>query len=75
MNEIKNQKVILNIFFDDYPKLPPKIQLECKDEILNKKLYDKNLNLLITEINPSKWDITINLSKIVNIIHDYILNL
>lgn len=75
LNDINGKKITLNVYFNDYPKLPPKILLEC-DTNLNiiKSICDDKFNVIIPEINPSKWEITCNLSKIVDIIHDCVFS-
>jgi len=76
LNEIKGKKIKLNIYFNDYPKLPPKISLESElNKDIQKIICDDNSNIIIPEINPSKWEITTNLSIIIDIIHNCIMNL
>jgi hypothetical protein len=77
LNEIKGNKIKLNIYFSDYPKLPPKMFLECNNLNQNIKINicDNDSNIMIPEINPSQWEITTNLSKISDIIHNYLINL
>lgn len=71
LNEIGGKKIVLNTYFNDYPKLPPKISLEYDENLMVKKnICDNKSNLNISEINPSKWEITTNLSKIVDIVYE-----
>ena len=75
LNKIKDKKVYLNVFFNDYPKLPPKISLESElNSDVIKNICDNNSNIFIPEINPSKWEVTTNLSKIINIVHNCLVN-
>ena len=75
LNEIKGKKIVLNVYFNDYPKLPPKISLETNLNLMKKKnICDNNSNIIISEINPSNWEITTNLSKIVDILCNCISN-
>ena len=75
LNDINGKKITLNVYFNDYPKLPPKISLECKTKlVVTKSICDDESNVVIQEINPSKWEITCNLSKIVDIVYDCILH-
>ena len=75
LNKINGKIIVLNVYFNDYPKLPPKILLECETDLnIIKSICDDKFNLVIPEINPSKWGITCNLSKIVDIIHNCVLN-
>jgi len=75
LNDINGKKITLNIYFNDYPKLPPKILLECETNLnIIKSLCDDKFNVVIPEINPSKWEITCNLSKIVDIIYNCVLS-
>ena len=75
LNEINGKKITLNVYFNDYPKLPPKILLECENNLnILKSICDNKFNIIIPEINPSKWEITCNLSKIVDIIHNCVLH-
>ena len=75
LNEIKGNKIVLNIYFNDYPKLPPKMSLEADlNPIIKKNICDNNSNIIISEINPSNWEITNNLSKIVDILYNCISN-
>jgi hypothetical protein len=75
LNEIKGKKIVLNVYFNDYPKLPPKISLETNLNLMKKKnICDNNSNIIISEINPSNWEITTNLSKIVDILYNCISN-
>ena len=72
LNDIKNKYVKLEIYFNDYPKLPPKIIL---DSNINKSiLCDDTNNLLLPELNPAMWEVTNNLSKLVDKIHLCIFN-
>jgi hypothetical protein len=75
LNEIKGKQINLIVYFNDYPKLPPKILLECDiDLTVKKKFCDNESHIIIPELNPSSWEITCNLSKIVDIIHNCIIN-
>lgn len=75
LNEIKGKKIVLNIYFNDYPKLPPKISLETNlNSMIKKNICDNNSNITISEINPSNWEITTNLSKIVDILYNCVSN-
>lgn len=75
MDEIKGHKLKFSIYFNDYPKSPPKIILESGLSEKNKKIIcDNNSNINISEINPSKWEITTNISKIVDIIYNCVSN-
>lgn len=75
LNEIKGKKIVLNVYFNDYPKLPPKILLETNLNLMIKKnICDDNSNIVISEINPSNWEITTNLSKIIDVLHNCISN-
>jgi hypothetical protein len=75
LNDINSKKITLNVYFNDYPKLPPKILLECETNLnIIKSICDDKFNITIPEINPSKWEITCNLSKIVDIIHNCVLS-
>lgn len=70
LKDLKQKKIKLNVYFVDYPKLPPKIIL---DSNINKKVLCSNDNsILLDELNPSKWEVTNNLSKVVNKIYAYI---
>jgi hypothetical protein len=88
LDEIKGKKILLNIYFNDYPKLPPKIFIESGLDLSIKNIicnsdsnsnsnsnYNSNSSVNIPEINPSKWEITTNLSKIIDIIHNCLMNL
>jgi ubiquitin-protein ligase len=67
LKDIKKKKIKLIIYFNDYPRLPPKITIESN---INKKIIsDDSNNLILPELNPSKWDVTLNLSKIVDKVH------
>lgn len=72
LNEIEGKKIILNIFFNDYPRLPPKILMDCNQQFIC-NVCDEESNITIPEINPSKWIITTNLSKIVDMIYNCII--
>jgi ubiquitin-protein ligase len=64
LKNIKDKKIKLIIYFNDYPRLPPKIII---DSNMDKKIISDDLNnLILPELNPSKWDVTLNLSKIVD---------
>ena len=64
LKDIKDKKIKLIIYFNDYPRLPPKIII---DSDINKKIIsDDSNNLILPELNPSKWDVTLNLSKIID---------
>ena len=64
LKDIKDKKIKLIIYFNDYPRLPPKIII---DSNIDKKIISDDLNnLILPELNPSKWDVTLNLSKIVD---------
>lgn len=55
LKEIKEKKIKLIIYFNDYPRLPPKITIES--DIDKKKIIsDDSNNLILPELNPSKWD-------------------
>ena len=70
LKDIKDKKIKLIIYFNDYPRLPPKIMI---DSNINKKLIsDDSNNLILPELNPSKWDVTLNLSKIVDKVYNCI---
>jgi hypothetical protein len=75
LNEINGKKIKLNVYFNDYPKFPPKIILESTFDLkLKKILYDDKLNIILHEISPSGWEVTMNLSKIVNKIYECVFN-
>jgi len=40
--------------------------------MIKKNIFDDDLNIIIYEINPSNWEITIDLSKMVDILHNCI---
>ena len=67
LKDINDKKIKLIIYFNDYPILPPKIIFESN--INNKILSDDLNNFILPELNPSKWDVTLNLSKIVDKVH------
>lgn len=74
--DIGEKKIKLNIYFNDYPKFPPKILLESGlNNNMKKIICDDESNINISAITPSKWEVTTNLSKIVDIIHNYVINL
>lgn len=74
LNDVNGKKIALDVYFNDYPKLPPKILLECDTNLgIKKSICDDKSNIVIQEINPSKWEITCNLSKIVDIIHNCVI--
>lgn len=72
LKDIKNKKIKLIIYFNDYPRLPPKIIIDSNIE--KKILTDDSNNLILPELNPSKWDVTLNLSKIVDKICNCMVN-
>lgn len=75
LNDINGKKISLNVYFNDYPKSPPKILLECETNLeIKKSICDNESNIIIQEINPSKWEVTTNLSKIVDIIHNCLIS-
>lgn len=75
LNNTGDEKFILDVYFNDYPRLPPKILLKTKtSRNIIKFICDEESNVIIPEINPSKWDITTNLSKITDIICNCISN-
>ncbi len=76
LDKIKNIHVKLIVHFNDYPKFPPKISIDSDvNPLIIKNICDENLNIIISELTPYKWEITYNLSKIVDIIHNHISNL
>jgi hypothetical protein len=72
LKNIKGKQIKLIIYFNDYPRLPPKIIIDSN--IGNKIISDDSNNLILPELNPSKWDVTLNLSKIVDKIYNCIVN-
>jgi hypothetical protein len=72
LKDIKGKKIKLIIYFNDYPRLPPKIIIDS--DIGKKIISDDPNNLMLPELNPSKWDVTLNLSKIVDKIYNCIGN-
>lgn len=71
LNDIKENKIKLIIYFNEYPKLPPKIII---NSTLNNIKLPENLDIIFEELNPSKWDVTLNLSIFVDKICTYISN-
>jgi ubiquitin-protein ligase len=72
LKEIKNKSIKLNVYFNDYPKLPPKIILESD---INKKIIcDSTGSINLTELSPSNWEVTNNLSKLIDKINNCISN-
>ena len=71
--DIKNNNVELNVFFNDYPILPPKILLNSN--INNNIICDIGTNnVQLQELSPSGWDVTFNLSKLIDKIYNCISN-
>lgn len=75
LNEIKGNEIKLNIYFNNYPILPPKILLDSNLNFnIKQNICDSESNILIPELNLSKWQVATNLSKIVDIIYNCIYN-
>ena len=72
LKNIKNKSVKLVIYFNDYPKLPPKIILESNVD--KRILCDSTDSINLPELNPSNWEVTNNLSKLVDKISNCISN-
>lgn len=73
LDEINGKKISLDIYFNDYPQLPPKILLDCDFSFKN-NISNENLESIIPEINISQWNITTNLSSLVDMFHKRIIN-
>ena len=71
LKNIKDKIIKLQVYFNDYPRLPPKIII---DSNINSTHEDLD-NLILSELSPSKWDITLNLSTIVDKICNFISNI
>lgn len=62
--------ISLDFYFNEYPKLPPKIILNSN---LKKNIIcDDSNNVILHELTPANWEITYNLSKLIDKIYDYI---
>lgn len=72
LKEIKQHKAKLQIYFNDYPKLPPKIILDM--DIKKKIICDDNNKIILEDLNPANWNLTNNLSKLVDKICNCLLN-
>jgi len=66
LNNINNKSYNLIIYFNDYPKLPPKIILETD---LNKNIL---CNDLLQELNPSNWEANFTLLTIIDKLYNYL---
>ena len=71
--KLNNIDIKLNVYFKNFPIFPPKILLET-DLNLNKKICDDKNNIILQELNISHWQVTTNLSKIIDIIYNLISN-
>lgn len=72
LKDIQNKKNQLNVYFTDYPKLPPKILLESELKI--NKIINNNMEIILQELKPLNWEVTIKLTNIVDIIYNCLLN-
>lgn len=70
---IKEHNIKIKVYFNEYPKLPPKllIQSTIPPVILPSNSDDM---IFLPELKPSHWNLTMNLSKIVDTIYNHVLN-
>lgn len=70
LKNIKTYSVKLNVYFNDYPKFPPKITLESSENF--NFIHDQSNNVILPELQLNGWEVTNNLSKIIDNIYNCI---
>ena len=65
----KSSKIKLDVYFNNYPKLPPRITLNTELNLGKNTICDNSGNVILPELTLGNWEVTNNLSKIVDKIH------
>lgn len=60
-----NGKIKLLVYFNDYPRLPPKITIDIDSDTNKKILLDDSNNLILPELSLTQWNVTLTLSQII----------
>lgn len=70
---IQEHNTKIKVYFNEYPSMPPKLIIESSipTNILPSNSDDM---VFLPELNPSQWNLTTNLSKIVDTIYNHTMN-
>lgn len=72
LKNINGINVKLEIHFNDYPILPPRIIINCTCKLNIPQLFDSNNIVILNDLNQSNWTLTTTLSILVDKIYNCI---